>query len=534
MRRATRERQCPLTPRPACTSKKSRRRRRSSHRLRPPSRPSSASRSAHRSDDPNDPDGLAPRLVTSWTQFESLFGGFVDGAILPLSVFGFFQNGGTLAYIVRIPNSTPAGEPARLALPAADRALGTPAGDHERRARRRRLRRDRDGRRGPGHRGPVRLHPERRRRRRDGGAVSPTSTFGGPRDAATVINKTSTQVKVELKLETDVDLASQLELLKPGHVLPGEGRPGAGAGVRPQVRRLGDRAQRDQRSGDRRGRHDGDRPRPRSPRRPRTTAASIWACGRPCRPRSSRTASCTRTGWRSSTRRPGWARSRSRSGAARSRCTTRPSPRCTTRGSRSRTRSGSTATREVFDPAVRPHRRRVGPHRRHPRGVEGAGQRHDPWRARRRAVDHPERAVAAQPDRDQLHPPVRHARHPDLGRPDPRVATPTGSTSTCAGCSTWSSRRSWTARSGRSSSRTTSRCGRASPARSPATCAGCGSPARCSARPPTRRSSSGATQTTNPPESIDAGKLVVEVGMAPVKPAEFVIFRISQNKQSAS
>ena len=33
---------------------------------------------------------------------------------------------------------------------------------------------------------------------------------------------------------------------------------------------------------------------------------------------------------------------------------------------------------------------------------------------------------------------------------------------------------------------------------------------------------------TNPPESIDLGKLVVEVGIAPVKPAEFVIFRISQ------
>jgi phage tail sheath protein FI len=32
----------------------------------------------------------------------------------------------------------------------------------------------------------------------------------------------------------------------------------------------------------------------------------------------------------------------------------------------------------------------------------------------------------------------------------------------------------------------------------------------------------------NPPESIDLGRLIVEVGMAPVKPAEFVIFRISQ------
>jgi hypothetical protein len=39
---------------------------------------------------------------------------------------------------------------------------------------------------------------------------------------------------------------------------------------------------------------------------------------------------------------------------------------------------------------------------------------------------------------------------------------------------------------------------------------------------------------TNPPESIDEGKLVVEVGISPVKPAEFVVFRISQQKQVAA
>jgi phage tail sheath protein FI len=33
---------------------------------------------------------------------------------------------------------------------------------------------------------------------------------------------------------------------------------------------------------------------------------------------------------------------------------------------------------------------------------------------------------------------------------------------------------------------------------------------------------------TNPPESVDAGMVVCEVGIAPVKPAEFVIFRLSQ------
>jgi len=33
---------------------------------------------------------------------------------------------------------------------------------------------------------------------------------------------------------------------------------------------------------------------------------------------------------------------------------------------------------------------------------------------------------------------------------------------------------------------------------------------------------------TNPPESRDLGRLIIEIGIAPVKPAEFVIFRISQ------
>jgi uncharacterized protein len=33
---------------------------------------------------------------------------------------------------------------------------------------------------------------------------------------------------------------------------------------------------------------------------------------------------------------------------------------------------------------------------------------------------------------------------------------------------------------------------------------------------------------TNPPESIEAGQVVCEIGIAPVKPAEFVIFRLSQ------
>jgi phage tail sheath protein FI len=40
--------------------------------------------------------------------------------------------------------------------------------------------------------------------------------------------------------------------------------------------------------------------------------------------------------------------------------------------------------------------------------------------------------------------------------------------------------------------------------------------------------------TNNTAESIDAGMVVVEIGVAPVKPAEFVIFRLSQFSGGAS
>jgi phage tail sheath protein FI len=32
----------------------------------------------------------------------------------------------------------------------------------------------------------------------------------------------------------------------------------------------------------------------------------------------------------------------------------------------------------------------------------------------------------------------------------------------------------------------------------------------------------------NPPEIRDLGQLIIEIGLAPVKPAEFVIFRLTQ------
>ena len=53
-------------------------------------------------DDPNDP---TPRLVTNWSEYTRLYGGFVDGAMLPHAVYGFFNNGGGSCYIVRVPAS---------------------------------------------------------------------------------------------------------------------------------------------------------------------------------------------------------------------------------------------------------------------------------------------------------------------------------------------------------------------------------------------------------------------------------------------
>ncbi len=43
-----------------------------------------------------------PTLVTNWSQYVESFGDFVESAYLPLSVYGFFQNGGGQAYIVRV------------------------------------------------------------------------------------------------------------------------------------------------------------------------------------------------------------------------------------------------------------------------------------------------------------------------------------------------------------------------------------------------------------------------------------------------
>jgi uncharacterized protein len=43
-----------------------------------------------------------PTLVTNWSQYTQVFGGFTEGAYLPQAVFGYFLNGGSTCYVVRI------------------------------------------------------------------------------------------------------------------------------------------------------------------------------------------------------------------------------------------------------------------------------------------------------------------------------------------------------------------------------------------------------------------------------------------------
>ena len=43
-----------------------------------------------------------PQLVTNWSQYVERFGGFADGAYLPQAIYGYFQNGGSRCYVVSV------------------------------------------------------------------------------------------------------------------------------------------------------------------------------------------------------------------------------------------------------------------------------------------------------------------------------------------------------------------------------------------------------------------------------------------------
>ena len=68
-----------------------------------------------RAENPRSGDSLIgkPYLVTNWSQFTAAYGDFIEGAYLPDSVYGYFNNGGTRAYIVSVKTLAVADEGAK-------------------------------------------------------------------------------------------------------------------------------------------------------------------------------------------------------------------------------------------------------------------------------------------------------------------------------------------------------------------------------------------------------------------------------------
>ncbi|MFN0095943.1 MAG: phage tail sheath family protein [Dehalococcoidia bacterium] len=67
-----------------------------------------------------------PTLVTNWTQYTDQFGGFVAGAYLSHAVYGYFNNGGGNCYVVRINGDAPAVPAAKAAAQIGAKAPGAP------------------------------------------------------------------------------------------------------------------------------------------------------------------------------------------------------------------------------------------------------------------------------------------------------------------------------------------------------------------------------------------------------------------------
>ena len=240
-------------------------------------------------DDPNDPQGLAPRLVTSWTQFESLYGGFAagcDAAALGLRLLRQRRQRSPTSCASRTPS--PSGEPARLALPAADRALGLPIAVETPRARRRHHRRQvstsDDGRDDDD--GPDAVHADRRRGwrgRRD--VLRPRLRQGDAQrrhgrqrdlDEGQGRRRARRQTSTSRRSSSCSSRAPTRWRRPTPSPVPVTGRKFAGSeSARTGINGLARR----------RGRHDGDRARPGHRRHEGGRHASTSACGRPCRRR---------------------------------------------------------------------------------------------------------------------------------------------------------------------------------------------------------------------------------------------------------
>lgn len=66
-------------------------------------------------------------LVTNWTQYQAIYGGFVEGAYLPDAIYGFFNNGGSSCYVTSLRALEEIGDRAKVSIPAS----GKPPADGE-------------------------------------------------------------------------------------------------------------------------------------------------------------------------------------------------------------------------------------------------------------------------------------------------------------------------------------------------------------------------------------------------------------------
>ncbi|MFD4636438.1 phage tail sheath family protein [Lentzea sp. NPDC058436] len=65
-----------------------------------------------------------PVLISNWTHYTRVFGGFAEGSYLPHSVYGYFLNGGGAAYVIRVPRpergQAKPGKAERVAVPSTE------------------------------------------------------------------------------------------------------------------------------------------------------------------------------------------------------------------------------------------------------------------------------------------------------------------------------------------------------------------------------------------------------------------------------
>ena len=130
-----------------------------------------------------------PMRISNWTQFAKIFGDpnepdngpFMEGAYLAHSVYGFFQNGGGLCWVVRVGAGNGAGGAPAGGAAGRGRQVdrGVPRRGAQGRQRRRQGRAVRGAERRRGRRADLQAR-RRRRHRRQGGVRRPDAQEGPP------------------------------------------------------------------------------------------------------------------------------------------------------------------------------------------------------------------------------------------------------------------------------------------------------------------------------------------------------------------